>query len=248
MKFLVHGAKGRMGQNIILALQKMPDNPEIIPVDIAYKQEKQAGTYGDIFEVNEKVDVIIDFSHHLTTKAVTDYAVKTNTPLVLCTTGQTEEEKEMIIKASKSVAVFYSGNMSVGIATLSKAVKTVVSAMKNAEIEIVEVHHDKKLDSPSGTALMLASAVKEVRPDMSVLTGRNGYQPKDKNEIGISSIRYGNIVGIHEVIIATETETITLKHEAHTRAVFADGAVTAGYYLCGKTAGLYDMKKLLGDN
>ena len=106
MKFLVHGAKGRMGQNIILALQKMPDNPEIIPVDIAYKQEKQAGTYGDIFEVNEKVDVIIDFSHHLTTKAVTDYAVKTNTPLVLCTTGQTEEEKEMIIKASIPTLIF----------------------------------------------------------------------------------------------------------------------------------------------
>ncbi len=245
MKVIVHGARGRMGVNIINALKNFNQDTVILPVDISYKTEKCDGAYADIFEITEKADVIIDFSHHSATKALTDYAVKTSTPLVLCTTGQTQDELDSIINASKKVAVFYSGNMSIGIATLCKAVKLTVSAMPNAEIEIVEVHHDKKLDSPSGTALMLANAVKEVRPNMSVLTGRNGYQPKNKDEIGISSVRYGNIVGIHEVIIATETETITLKHEAHTRAVFADGAVEAGKYLVDKPAGLYDMKKLL---
>ena len=190
-------------------------------------------------------DVLVDFSNHVTTKAVTDYAVEKKIPTVICTTGQTEDELALIKDATTKTAIFYSGNMSVGVAVLGNAVKGAVLAMPGAEIEIIETHHDKKLDAPSGTALMLADYVKEARPEMTVLTGRNGFMPKDKNEIGISSIRYGSIVGIHEVIISTDTETLTFKHQAHTRAVFADGAVSAVKYLYNKPAGLYDMKMLL---
>ena len=120
--------------------------------------------------------------------------------------------------------------------------------MAVAEIEIVEVHHDRKLDAPSGTALALAGAIRSVRPDSTLRTGRSGHGKREKNEIGIHSLRMGNIVGIHEVLLSTPTQTITLRHEAHDRALFAEGALTAADFLCGKPAGLYDLSSLLKSN
>ena len=179
------------------------------------------------------------------TKEITDYAIKTGTPTILATTGQTDEEREIINEASKKVALFYTGNMSLGIATLCDVVKRVVSVFPDADVEIIETHHNRKLDAPSGTAKMLFEAIKEVRPEAYANQGRNGLCKRDTNEIGINSIRIGNIVGIHEVRIGTATEQITLKHEAYDRALFADGAIKAAEFMCGKSAGLYTMKELL---
>jgi 4-hydroxy-tetrahydrodipicolinate reductase len=152
----------------------------------------------------------------------------------------------MIVAASKKIPVFFSYNMSLGIAALSELAKKAASLMKDAEIEIVEIHHDQKLDAPSGTALLLADSIKEVRPDSNLVIGRNGHAKREKNDIGISSIRIGNVVGVHEIIISSGLETLTLKHEAHDRSLFADGALVAAEYLSKvNQPGLYNMKDLV---
>ena len=203
------------------------------------------GEYIKISDITEKADVIIDFSFHGLVKEITDFAVKTSTPAVLATTGHTDEERKIINEASNKVAVFYSGNMSVGIATLCDVVRRVVSVFPNADVEIIETHHNRKLDAPSGTAKMLFNSVKEAREEAYPHYGRSGNCKREKNEVGINSIRVGNIVGIHEVIIGTNSEQITLKHEAYDRALFADGAIKAAGYMAGKSAGLYTMTELL---
>ncbi|HBF44506.1 MAG TPA: 4-hydroxy-tetrahydrodipicolinate reductase [Clostridiales bacterium] len=242
MKYLVNGALGRMGQAVINSVKAQ--GGEVVAVDCNF-QEK-AG-YKSVFDVIEKVDVIIDFSFHTATKQLLEYAIKNKIPCVIATTGHTEEEKKDIINASKIIPVFYSGNMSVGIALLSDLVKKAVKVMDKAEVEIIEIHHDKKVDAPSGTALMLFDAVKSERPNSVLKEGRSGNCLRQENEVGISSVRIASVVGVHEVIVSDGKQTITLKHEAHDRALFADGALKAGNYLIGKTAGLYDMKKMLGD-
>lgn len=191
------------------------------------------------------VDCIVDFSHHSVTPALLDFAIENRLPLVLCTTGHTDEEIGLIRKTAESIPLFYSGNMSVGVALLIDMAKSTVAALPEAEIEIIEKHHDRKLDAPSGTALMLANAIREVRPEMSLNPGRSGHAKRDANEIGIHSIRMGNIVGEHEVIIATPSQTISLKHEAHSRALFAEGALTAAVFVAEQPVGLYDMSSLL---
>lgn len=242
MKYLVNGALGRMGQAVINSVKAQ--GGEVVAVDCNF-QEK-AG-YKSVFDVIEKVDVIIDFSFHTATKQLLEYAIKNKIPCVIATTGHTEEEKKDIINASKIIPVFYSGNMSVGIALLSDLVKKAVKVMDKAEVEIIEIHHDKKVDAPSGTALMLFDAVKSERPNSVLKEGRSGNCLRQEGEVGISSVRIASVVGVHEVIVSDGKQTITLKHEAHDRALFADGALKAGNYLIGKTAGLYDMKKMLGD-
>ena len=242
MKFIVHGALGRMGRAVEKALTEQ--GHDFVEVDINFEEGKG---YKSIFEVKEKTDGIIDFSFHTATPDLLKYAVATKTPIVLCSTGHTDEERELITKASKEVAVFYSGNMSLGIAVLSDLVKKAVRVMGNADVEIVEIHHNKKVDAPSGTALMLYDAVKEERQEVKKVVGRNGYCLKEPNEVGISSVRLANVVGIHEVLISDGTQTLTLKHEAHDRSLFALGAVDAAKYLANKGAGLYDMKKMLSE-
>lgn len=244
MKVLVVGAAGVMGGHVINAVNRS-GNECVAFVDIKYAEGAGANEYAKIGDVREKADVIIDFSFHGLTNEVLDYAIRTGTPAIIATTGHTDEEKQSIIDASKKVAVFYTGNMSLGIATLCDVVKRVVSVFPDADVEIIETHHNRKLDAPSGTAKMLFEAVKEVRPEAYASQGRNGICKREKNEVGISSIRMGNIVGIHEVIIGTSTEQITLKHEAYDRALFADGAVKSAEFMCGRSAGLYTMKELL---
>lgn len=244
MKVLVVGALGIMGGHVINAVNRAGDEC-VAFVDIKYTSDSKANEYSKIADVKEKADVIIDFSFHGLTKEITEYAIKTGTPTIIATTGHTDEEKKIIEDASKKVAIFYTGNMSVGIATLCDAVKMVVSVFPDADVEIIETHHNRKLDAPSGTAKMLFEAVKEARPDAYANQGRNGLCKREKNEVGINSIRTGNIVGIHEVIIGTNTEQITLKHEAYDRALFADGAIKAAEFMCGRGAGLYTMKELL---
>ena len=201
-------------------------------------------TFAELGNVN--ADMVIDFSHHTAVADVLDYAKANGCAAVIGTTGHTAEEKELIYAAAKEIPVFYAGNVSLGIAVLCRLVKQAASYFPDADIEIVEVHHTRKVDAPSGTAHMLFNAIKEVRPNAVENCGRAGEGKRTKDEIGISALRMGNVVGIHEVHICTGTQTLTLKHEASTRAMLADGAVDAARFMVGKAKGLYNMENILG--
>ena len=195
-----------------------------------------------------QADVVIDFSHHTAAPEVIRYAKSIGAAAVIGTTGHTPEEKALIQEAAKDIPVFYSGNMSLGIAVLCRLAREAAGYFPNADIEIVEVHHNRKVDAPSGTAHMLFEAVRQARPQATEHCGRAGEGKRTKDEIGISSLRLGSVVGIHEVIIHTGTQCLTLKHEAVTRAMLADGAVDAARFMVGKPRGMYNMESLLGDN
>ena len=190
-------------------------------------------------------DVLIDFSHHTAIADVLEYAKKIGCAAIIGTTGHTAEEKELIFAAAKEIPVFYSGNMSLGIAVLCRLAKQAAAAFPDADIEIVEVHHTRKVDAPSGTALMLFNAIKEVRPQAVANCGRAGEGKRTKEEIGISALRLGNVVGIHEIHIHTANQSLTLKHESGSRAMLADGAVDAARFMVGKAKGLYNMEDML---
>ena len=246
MRITVVGALGRMGANVIAAANRS-GNECVANVDVGYGETGLKNEYCKISDVKEASDVIIDFSFHEVTPEIAEYAREKKIPIVVATTGHSEAEKQSIMKGAEKTAVFYSGNMSLGFATLCDTVKRVVSVFENADVEIIETHHNRKLDAPSGTALMLFNSVKEARPEAEANCGRHGNAKRSKNEVGIASVRSGNIVGIHEVRITTDYEQITLKHEAFDRALFADGAIKAAEYIIGKSAGLYDMKAMMSE-
>jgi len=199
----------------------------------------------DLADYQGDADVIIDFSHHSLTKEVIAYAISRSLPLVMCTTGHTEEEKALIFEAAKSIPVFYSANMSLGIATLCDFARRAAALFPDADIEIVEAHHNRKLDAPSGTALMIADTIKEVRPEAQYVFGRHGMAKRAPEEIGIHSLRCGNEPGMHEVIISTDYQCLSLKHNAESRAVFAEGALSAAKFINRRIAGLYNMYSLI---
>ncbi len=199
----------------------------------------------DIFDVAVDADVIIDFSHHTAIGRLTEYAVEKKIPLVIATTGHTEEEKALAVAASEKIPVFMSGNMSIGIALLMELVRRTVEVFPDANVEIVEVHHNQKIDVPSGTALMLANAVKEVRGGEFNI-GRHENGKRTRSEIGIHSLRTGRIIGEHEVRIDTGSQTITLKHESHGRELFAEGALCAAAYISVLEKGLYSVSDMIG--
>ena len=196
---------------------------------------------------NVGADMVIDFSHHTAVADVLDYAKKTGCAAVIGTTGHTAEEKELIYKAAQEIPVFYSGNMSLGIAVLCRLARQAAAYFPDADIEIVEIHHNRKVDAPSGTAHMLFNAIRQARPDAVEICGRAGEGKRKKNEVGVASLRLGTVVGVHEVHIHTGSQCLTLRHEAVTRAMLADGAVDAARFMEGKKAGLYDMESLLGN-
>ena len=241
MKIILNGAGGRMGKALTAMIEKGCRGAVLAAGVDPYAD----GLLPELDAYAGEADCIIDFSNHTGTKELTDYAVKKNLPLVIATTGHTEEEKAMIQEAGKSVPVFFSGNMSLGIALLTQLARQTAAMFPDADIEIVESHHNQKLDVPSGTALMLARAVQEARPQSNLLVGRHENGKRTKEEIGIHSLRMGNTVGIHEVIINTGTQIITLKHEAQDRALFAEGALAAAAFLMGKTPGMYTMQDIV---
>ncbi len=245
MKILLHGIGGRMGQVVCQKLTPgYKDAVLTVGVD-AFGANAPVPTYKSFDMVTEVVDCVVDFSHHSTTKSLLDYCVANRLPVVIATTGQTEEEQEMIRHASCEIPVFFSKNMSVGIALLCRLAKTAVLTFPEADIEIVETHHNRKQDAPSGTALMLADAIDTVRAGLRRVLGRNGMAKREKSDIGIHAIRMGNVVGRHEVIVGTDTQTITLTHEAHDRGLFAEGALEAALFLAYKPAGLYTMQDMI---
>ncbi len=192
-----------------------------------------------------QVDCIVDFSHHSAAAELVGFAIEYKLPLIVATTGHTPEEAALIRSAGAKIPVFFSANMSLGIALLVELAKKAAAAMPDAEIEIIEKHHDRKVDAPSGTALMLFDAIREVRPESRSVCGRSGHGKREPNDIGIHAIRMGNIVGEHEVIIGTQNQTVTLRHDAHDRALFAEGALAAAGFLQGKPAGLYAMADIV---
>jgi 4-hydroxy-tetrahydrodipicolinate reductase len=246
MRLLVCGINGHMGRAVVELAKKGCRGAEVTAgVDQFVDPASQIPCSPDFSTASADVDCIVDFSNHELTKDLLNFAVKNNLPLVIATTGQSEEERELIKKAAYRIPLFFSANMSLGIAILIELAKKVASAMPDAEIEIIEKHHDRKLDAPSGTALAIAKAIQTVRDNAEINLGRSGHAKRTPTEIGIHAVRMGNIVGEHEVMIGTNNQTITLKHEAHDRALFAEGAIAAAEFIIGKEPGLYEMKDIV---
>ena len=241
MTVMIIGAAGRMGKELMtLAHHGYAGVTAAQGVDaFSDKYPHTPAACGEL------PDVIVDFSHASATDSVLDFAVANSIPCVIGTTGHTDLQLAHIAKAAELIPIFHSGNMSVGIAVLLQLAKQAARAFPDADIEIIEVHHKYKADAPSGTALMLAKAIEDVRPDARRVLGRSGQCKREKQDIGISAVRMGNVVGEHKVCICTESQTITLEHKAHTRALFAEGALTAAAYIVRQPAGLYDMQKML---
>lgn len=238
MKAVLCGANGAMGKLIAGILGN-----EVVGKVSIDGENGVCKTFSELGAVD--ADVVIDFSHHTAVQDVLRYAASIGAAAVIGTTGHTLEEKTEIYAASERIPVFYSGNMSVGIAVLCRLAKQAAACFPDADIEIVETHHNRKVDAPSGTARLLFDALKQVRPSATAHCGRAGEGRREKEEIGISSLRMGGIVGIHEVHICTSSQCLTLRHEAYDRGMLASGAVEAARFVAGKRAGLYTMEDLL---
>ena len=246
MKILVHGAGGHMGRIICGMAEEGRFGAELAAkVSPELESDPANAVFTTLDEFDGAADVVVDFSNHAGTEALLAYCVKRNLPVVIATTGQTEAEKEMITKAAEKIPVFFAANMSVGIAVLADIARKAAAAFPEADIEIIERHHNRKIDVPSGTALILANAIRDVRENAVFNIGRPENGKRTPEEIGIHSLRYGNEVGTHEIIISNGNETITLKHEAENRALFAEGALKAAAFLEGKEPGLYNMKDMM---
>ena len=238
MRAVLCGANGAMGK---LISQLLGD--EIVGKVSLDGENGVAKTFSDLGKVD--ADTVIDFSHHTAAADVLSYAKAIGAAAVIGTTGHTEEEKALIEAASKEIPLFYAGNVSLGIAVLCRLVKQAAAFFPDADIEIVETHHTRKVDAPSGTAKMLFNAVKAVRPEAWANCGRSGEGKRTKDEVGIHALRLGSVVGIHEVHIHTQNQSLTLRHESGSRAMLAEGAVTAARFIQGKEKGLYDMEAIL---
>jgi len=245
----MHGCNGAMGQ-VISEIVRKDESAEIVAgIDIVNNKENGYPVFTSFDDCDVKADVIIDFASPKATDKLLEYCEKTGTPAVLCTTGLTPEQIDKIQETSNKVAIFKSANMSLGITILSKLVQTAAKVLTEADfdIEIVERHHNQKVDAPSGTALLLADAINEaLNNEYNYVYDRSQVREKrKKKDIGISAVRGGTIVGDHEVIFAGQDEVIEFKHTAYSKAVFAKGAVTAAKFLKGKDAGMYDMSDVV---
>lgn len=242
------GCNGRMGKAVSEAVAARNDCKILFGADPFGISAYEYPVYKSLMESEAKADVIIDFSNPALLDDILEYAVKYNTPCVICTTGFSADEINKINKTSEKVAVFRSGNMSLGINLLIELSKEAAKLLGNDfDIEIIEKHHNQKLDAPSGTALMLADGISEVlEEEPQYVYDRHSYRKKRaKNEIGIHAVRGGTIVGEHEVVFAGHDEVVSLTHQAQSREVFAVGAVNAAIYLASQGAGMYNMSNLL---
>ncbi len=246
MRIIVNGATGRMGKIVTDMIEGSGGKHAVAARVSPEFPGGEAGTYQTLAEFKGDADVVIDFTHHTATAELLAYCTERKLPLVLCTTGQTEEERAMIAEASKQIPIFFSANMSIGVALLADLARRTAATFPNADIEIVETHHNQKLDVPSGTALIFANSILSVRKDGRLVIGRHENGKRDPRDIGVHSLRLGTEVGTHEIIVSTGNETVTLKHQAINRTLFAEGALTAASFHAGKPAGMYDMKNIVG--
>lgn len=250
INMIMHGCNGRVGQIITGLLKDDSDMQIVAGIDKYDDGHNSYPVYAELSKCSEKADVIIDFSNCAAADALLDYAVSNNTPVVLCTTGLSEEQLKKVEEASSKVAILRSANMSLGINLLLKLVKEAAGILGPAgfDTEIVEKHHKHKLDAPSGTALALADAANEgLGGDYEYVFDRSTRRmERPEKEIGVSAVRGGSIVGDHDVIYCGPDEVITISHTAYSRAVFAKGAIEAAKFLAGKGAGKYDMSDVIG--
>ena len=248
-KLIITGANGKMGKVIKSIVENRDDCEIVAGVDLNTDDNGAFPIYSSINDIKESADAIIDFSNPvLLLNDLLSYSEKTSTPLVIATTGYSDEQKKQIAQASKTTPIFFTYNMSMGVNLLANLAKKAVEVLgDDFDIEIVEKHHNQKIDAPSGTALMLADAMcEEIEKPMKYEYDRHSKREKrTKNEIGIHAVRGGTIVGEHEIIFAGRDEIITLSHSARSKEIFAVGAVNAAVYMNGKGAGLYDMKELI---
>ncbi len=246
-KILLSGCCGRMGRFVAETVKKRIDCEIVAGIDIVDDLTLGFPVFGGFDEVDVKADVIIDFSNISTLNSLLKYAVKTTTAVVLATTGLSDEQIKNVEETAKSVPVFFSYNMSLGVSLLCELSKTAAKVLGTGfDVEIVEAHHNQKLDAPSGTAIMLGNAIKEEMPDAYFEYDRHSKREKrHSNEIGIHAIRGGTIVGEHQVIFAGNDEIVTLSHSARSRAIFATGAVNAAVFINDKENGIYKMADLI---
>ena len=236
MRIIINGAGGKMGH----MLADMAGNDNIAAlVDVAF--DTGDGKYHSLDDFNGEADCVIDFSNHAATQAVTSYCVRRNIPLLIASTGQNDDELAMIREASVKVPVFISPNMSVGVALVADIAERVARLFGECDIEMIEAHHNQKLDVPSGTALMLAKRIQSAREGSTFNIGRHENGKRPVNEIGIHSLRLGTEVGTHEIIFSNGLETITIRHDAKNRALFAKGALSVAKWLVTQKSGLYGM-------
>lgn len=238
MKIIINGASGRMGR-ILTDMAKREGE------DIAALVDVVGAEYSCLKDFTGDADCVIDFSNHKATPEITAYCVERKLPVLIAATAQTEQELALIHDAAKTIPVFLSPNMSIGVALLADLAERVAKIFGDCDIELIEAHHNQKLDVPSGTALMLAKRLQDSREGTTLNVGRHEDGKRSPDEIGIHSLRYGSEVGTHEVIFSNGLETITLKHDAKDRALFAKGALTAARWLVKQEAGFYGMKELL---
>lgn len=250
VKIIMHGCNGKMGQVITGIVAADKDAEIVAGIDIVDNRQNPYPVFTNIDDCNVEADVIIDFASAKAIDKLLDYVETRKIPVVLCTTGLSEEQLARVEEVSKKVAVLKSANMSLGINTLFKVLKSVSPLLAEAgfDIEIVEKHHHFKVDAPSGTALALGDAINESLPEKYEYKFDRSQDriPRPKNEIGFSSVRAGTIVGEHDVIFAGEDEVITFSHTAYSKSVFAKGAVEAAKFLKGQPAGHYTMKEVIG--
>ena len=250
VRTIVSGCSGRMGQVITALAGEDPQITVVAGIDIAGSVGQAYPVYKTFADCEEEADVIIDFSSPAVFDSMIDYALAHHIPAVVCTTGLSEEQIERLAEAAKETAMLRSANMSLGINVLQKVLKEAAKVLAPAgfDIEIVERHHNRKKDAPSGTALALADSVNAALSEpRSYVYDRSGrFEPRRPDEIGICAVRGGTIVGDHEVIFAGTDEVIEFKHTAYSRTIFAKGAIEAAKFMAGRAPGLYDMSDVIG--
>ena len=250
VKIIMHGCNGHMGKVISGIVEKDPDAEIVAGIDIADQGKKSYPVFTDIDACQVEADAIIDFSSAKATDKLLEYSAARQIPVVLCSTGLSQEQLAKVEETSRKVAVLKSANMSLGINTLLKLVQDAARVLAAAgfDMEIVEKHHRLKLDAPSGTALALADSINEAMDNQYhyVYDRSQKREKRDDKEIGISAVRGGTIVGEHEIIFAGQDEVIEFKHTAYSKAIFGKGAVEAAKFLAGKPAGRYDMSDVIG--
>ena len=250
VKIIMHGCNGHMGQVISGIVEIDPDAEIVAGIDIADQGKNSYPVFTDIDACQVEADAIIDFSSAKATDKLLEYSAARQIPVVLCSTGLSQEQLAKVEETSRKVAVLKSANMSLGINTLLKLVQDAARVLAAAgfDMEIVEKHHRLKLDAPSGTALALADSINEAMDNQYhyVYDRSQKREKRDDKEIGISAVRGGTIVGEHEIIFAGQDEVIEFKHTAYSKAIFGKGAVEAAKFLAGKPAGRYDMSDVIG--
>lgn len=250
IEIILNGCNGRMGQVITRLVKDDPDAKIIAGVDISpEKLKNDYPVYSSIWDVNEHADIIIDFSNANSIPSLLQYGTEKNIPIVICTTGLSPEDNEKIRLAAQKIAILTSANMSIGVNLILNLVKIAAKALEDSfDIEIIEKHHNQKADSPSGTALAIANSINSVlsSPRKYVYGRHSKFAKRETEEIGIHSIRGGNIVGEHSVIFAGSGEVIEINHSAISRDVFGVGALKAAKYLYNKGPGLYSMNNVIG--